>query len=296
MKQSIINEALKKIQQRKRKVENEFETKMQCLYDDSEFQELYKSLTKEIIKNSKLESMGNTVDRNEEKAIQNKIENLKRKFNVENLKIEYSCETCKDEGYFHGQMCNCLKKEISKTLLADSGFEKLEKFSDSINSSGDLKPVYLKMKEWCDSSFSKNLIYLAGPTGVGKTHLLRCMADQLIENGKLIKIVTAFQMNQDFKQFSRSSTPEFLNKYIDCEVLFIDDLGTEPLYKNITLEFLYLIINERKMKKLATVITSNLGLYEILNRYEERIFSRIADRKTSITLLLDGIDKRVNLK
>ena len=149
------------------------------------------------------------------------------------------------------------------------------------------------MQKWCKSDFKKNLIYLAGATGVGKTYLMRCLANELISRGRLVKITTAYQMNRDFKEFSKTNNEELLKNYTDTEILFIDDLGTEPLFKDVTIENLYIVINERKMKKLPTIITSNLTLDNIRDRYDERIFSRIVDRETSITLLLDGEDKRI---
>ena len=86
---------------------------------------------------------------------------------------------------------------------------------------------------------------------------------------------------------------ELINKYISPEILFIDDLGTEPKYDGVTIECLYLLVNERKMKNLSTVITSNLDLADLRDRYDERIYSRIVDRNSSINIYLDGADKRI---
>ena len=63
--------------------------------------------------------------------------------------------------------------------------------------------------------------------------------------------------------------------------------------KDVTVEFLYLVINERKMKKLSTIITSNLDLKDLRDRYDERISSRIMDRETSINIYIDGEDRRL---
>ena len=288
MKQEIISKALSVVQARRRNAENEYANKMQPYYNDKAFADLNKKYTRLVIENAKKEANNEPVNKTEELALKAQLEKQKN-----NLTANYFCKTCNDMGYINGQMCKCLKKEISNVLLAGSGFEKLEKFEDAIKTSGALLPAYQLMQKWCNSDFKKILIFLSGPTGVGKTYLMRAMANELIERGKVVKLVTSFTMNQDFKEFTKKHNDELLNKYIDCEVLFIDDLGTEPLYRNITLEYFYLIINERKMRKLPTIITSNLDLNDIMERYDERISSRIVDRETSINLFLNGQDRRL---
>ncbi len=292
MNRNIVDKAMLIIQERKRNAENEYKSLLKPLMTDSKFVELDKKLTQITIANAKKESYGEQVDKQEEKKVKAQLESLKKENNIPNAP-NYNCKICKDQGIIEGKYCKCLKKEISNVLLKDSGFEKLEDFDKAIETSGNLSPYFKKMQEWCNSKFSKNLVYIAGPTGVGKTYLLRCMAKELIEHGYLIKIVTAFKLNQDFKEFNKNLNDEILNSYIESEILFIDDLGTEPVYKNITIECLYLIINERKMRKLPTVITSNLDLSDIRDIYDERIYSRIADRETSITIYLNGEDKRL---
>lgn len=291
MKQDIIQRALENIRERKRTAEEAFSKQMEPLYKNQKFCELEQKYAKIMIKNAKKASLNEFFDKNEEISLKNQIEKMKAEHNV--TTPNYSCKTCKDEGFLNGQMCKCLKKEISKVLLKDSGFETLEDFKESEKTAGELRLVYEKMRQWCQSDFKKNLIYIYGPTGVGKTHLMKAMANELIERGKVVRLVTAFKINQDFKSFSKSFDDEILNKYLQTEILFIDDLGTEPLYKNVTLEYFYLVINERKMKKLPTIITSNLDLYDIRERYDERIFSRIMDSQTSIALNLIGKDKRL---
>lgn len=295
MRQETIRQALSNIQERKRKNEADFQAKMRPLYDDKDYQSLNETYTKLLIENARKEAYGEPVDKTKENQTQQQIEAIKAKLHLSGVTLSYCCPICQDEGYKDGQMCKCLKREISKIILKDSGFEGLENFNNVSKIDPTLMPYCTKMQKWCHSDFNKNLIYIAGPTGVGKTFLTSCMANELIERGLVTKVTTAFKMNQSFKEFVQTHNDELLNTYLDCDVLFVDDLGTEPLYKNTTIECLYLIINERKMRKLPTVITSNFTLEDIRNTYDERIYSRIVDRKTSITLYLDGADKRTSL-
>lgn len=288
MKQEIEKEALKVVQQRKRDALKEYENANLKVFAEEKYAEMQQKYQKMMIENAKKEAYGEKFSKNEELNLKKQLDDMKI------LKTpNFSCKKCNDEGYLNGQICTCLKTEISKLLLKESGFEKLENFADAIKTSGNLKDAYVLMQKWCKSDFKKTLIYLAGPVGVGKTYLLRCMANELINRGKIVKLSTAFNMNLDFRDFNKTSEQEIIKKYINTEVLFIDDLGTEPIYKNITLENLYLVLNERQTRHLPTVITSNLSLEDVNNIYGERIFSRIANRETSITLFLDDEDKRL---
>ena len=292
MRQDIITKAQNIITQKRINAENAYKNTVTPLYQDEEYVNLEREQTRLLIENAKKEALGDKPDTKRVKELADKLLQIKAKHNLQNAKIEYNCTLCNDNGYINGQMCKCLKKEISKILMQDSGFDKLESFKDCTKTSG-IEDIYKKMQEWCNKSSSKNLIYIAGPTGVGKTVLLRCMANEFIENGKVVKITTAFNMNQDFREFFKTRNEELLNKYLSPEILFVDDLGTEPKYDGVTIECLYLLVNERKMKNLSTVITSNLDLADLRDRYDERIYSRIVDRNSSINIYLDGADKRI---
>lgn len=293
MNKIIETKAYNIIQNRRLQAKREYQEKLKPLYADAEFVKLDKALTDLKIQNARKMAYGQNADLQQEQTLQKQLQDYKAKKGFKDVSVNFSCTKCQDQAYTNGQMCECLKKEYCKILFKESGFEKLENFDDAKKTCGSLAPVYQLMEKWCNSDFKKDLIYIAGPTGVGKTYLISCMANELINRGKYCQITTAFALNQDLKAFSKIQYEELLNKYTSIEVLFIDDLGTEPQYKNITNELLYCIINERKMKKLPTVITSNLDMNDLKETYGERIFSRIANRETSINIFIDGEDKRL---
>lgn len=76
-------------------------------------------------------------------------------------------------------------------------------------------------------------------------------------------------------------------------MLVIDDLGTEPMLKNVTVEYLLLVLEERQTRGRATVITTNLTGENILNRYGERIYSRLSHKQYSMMIEMKGNDLRL---
>ena len=293
MNREVVEKAENIIKERKQKSEMPYKLLLEKFSKDKKFSDLRKKYQQEIIENAKKEVYGEKTDKTLQEKLKKEIDDYFKKNGAKNT-ISYSCKKCQDNGYINGKMCECLKKEISNILFEESNFGKLVNFSDAEKgASGNLKSLYELMKKWCHSDFKKNIIFLSGEVGTGKTYLTRAMANELIEQGKIVKLVTAFQMSRDFKEYRSTYNETILDKYLSCEFLFIDDLGTEVIYKNSTIEFLYQILNERQMRKLCTIITSNLDLAEIRDRYDERIFSRIANRETSITVNLKNEDLRL---
>lgn len=224
------------------------------------------------------------------------------KHNIGNITPQYHCQACNDSGFIENKYCDCLIEEINNLLKLESGFINLESFENSnfdlFENREFMKKLYEKMQKWCCSDFQKNLILLSGQTGVGKTHLMKCMANELIKRHKLVYLSTSFAMHQDFiKSLATRDLEEknnLINKYLSPEILFIDDLGTEiRSNKEITTNYLYQVINERKMNNRPTVITSNLNIEDIIEYYDERIASRIADQTTSICVYVGGNDIRL---
>lgn len=217
------------------------------------------------------------------------------------LEMQYSCIKCKDTGYIGNDKCSCFKQAISDLLYSGSNIknildaENFSKFSfryysdDYIDEDISLSPLsnIQKVVAACKSfirHFNKkhdNLLLL-GNTGVGKTFLANCIAKELLDRGNTVIYLTAFRLFDilEKNKFSKDedSSYEASNQFeyiLDCDLLIIDDLGTE-MNNSFTNSQLYLIINERLLRQKSTIISTNLSLTNINTIYGERIFSRIA--------------------
>ncbi|MDF2943009.1 MAG: hypothetical protein K0S01_1867 [Herbinix sp.] len=216
------------------------------------------------------------------------------------MEMQYQCNKCKDTGHIGNEKCSCFKQAIAdmmysgsniKTILAHENFSKFSfrYYSDDfIDETIGLSPLsnMQKVVAGCKAfikHFNKsheNLLLL-GNTGVGKTFLANCIAKELLDHGNTVIYLTAFRLfdilekHKFGKDEDSSYTASYQFDYIlDCDLLIIDDLGTE-LNNSFTNSQLYLIINERLLRQKSTIISTNLSLTNINTTYGERIFSRI---------------------
>lgn len=219
------------------------------------------------------------------------------------LKPKYSCNLCKDTGYVKGKECECLKKEMNLELIRRSGIDILNmaRFNSDYSAFDEpekVKVIYDKMRKYIDGVGSNTIdtILILGNTGVGKTHLIECMATYAIDKGISIKYTSAFNFNQDMLKYHCArleDKAEIMNDYLNPEILFIDDLGTENRINNVTNEYLYSVINDRMQNHRSTVITTNLDFAQIQEVYGERIFSRLMHKKQSLKINFTGRDLRL---
>ena len=232
------------------------------------------------------------------------------------LSLQFQCKDCKDTGYIGNEKCHCFKQAIVdyvysqsniKTSLASENFSTFSYryYSDDyVDPSVNLTP-YANMQRVVKSAknFIKNFdhtygnILLYGNTGVGKTFLANCIASELLKSGHTVIYLTSFQLfdileKQAFQKGEDSIEAESQLDYIlDCDLLIIDDLGTE-LNNSFTNTRLYLCINERHLRRKSTLISTNLPLDSIKANYSERIYSRI----TSNYLYLKIVGEDIRLK
>ncbi|MDR0443509.1 MAG: ATP-binding protein [Treponema sp.] len=135
---------------------------------------------------------------------------------------------------------------------------------------------------------------LSGATGTGKTFITNIMKQSLRDKKIWVKDTTAFNMVKVFQEyvnnFGRDDEP--ISVFLDCDVLIIDDLGSEPLIKNVTQEHIYNIINERLVTGRAFIITTNLDPAALIERYDQRIASRILAKENSMLIEFKNTDLR----
>lgn len=205
------------------------------------------------------------------------------------------CGLCGDTGYRGGMMCRCLrdyyareqKKELSKLLdVGNQSFEtfSLEWYSEEDDSNVGISPrenmdwVCRTCKRFAENfdGESGNLLFCGAP-GLGKTHLSAAIAREVADCGWSVVYDTANHIFERFEaqKFGRDDDAENdVNRVLHCDLLILDDLGTE-MTTNFVQSALYQIVNTRLMERRSTLISTNLMVHEISNRYSEQIASRI---------------------
>ena len=225
----------------------------------------------------------------------------------------YRCPICRDLGRTGEPVrepCICLKREYRRkfrtlTGLGTSQAETFEAFDPQVFSNEKLsgksysqREQMLVIRDFCAdwaNRFPETAyrdILLSGASGLGKTYLLHAMAERLIEQqGTDVIILSAYRLIEILRN-GYFNHEDGISDVFGAAVLMVDDLGSEPLMQNITVEQLYNLVNERQIHGLSTIVSTNLNLTEFRNRYTERIASRMMDRRTSKVIVLEGRDIR----
>lgn len=217
----------------------------------------------------------------------------------QDLTPHYFCTDCNDTGIAGENVCHCLLDALRNAILADSNIpDKTSTFQNSAETSKHNQKVYSAAQKLCSGEGKRNAL-LFGATGCGKTYLLCACANYCADHGKTVTFLTAFKLNNLFLDCYLNGVAErkiILDNLTDVDVLIIDDLGTEKNVKNVTQEYLYVVLNERLTTGKQTLVSTNLELQQIRDKYDERIFSRLVDQKTALVARLEGEDKRLSRK
>lgn len=217
----------------------------------------------------------------------------------------YECPICQDTGYIYKDnqtiMCNCLRQRIYDIEYNKSNMNSLERqnfknfniklFSTKPNFEkyqSDVSPkenmeLILKICQNFIKNFDiideKNLLF-TGKTGLGKTFLSSCIANELLKQGKTVLYQTSSVMLDtiiDYRFGKANVSKDIYNHLLNVDLLIIDDLGTEGTNQMKLVE-LFNIINSRLLnskKVTKTIISTNLSLQALFENYDERIVSRL---------------------
>ncbi len=210
-------------------------------------------------------------------------------FPADYLNPIFTCADCNDTGYILGEKCHCFKQAIIKELYVKSNIqEMLEKCTFSA-----LSDIYYEGED--KERFRSNVnishkfiekfnapyqnLFFYGTVGTGKSNLSGCIAKELIDKGYSVIYFSSQSLFDELSKYAfdfknKESFCALQNDLYACDLLIIDDLGTEVSSKFVSSQ-LFTIINERHLREKSTIISTNLSLEDILLSYSERIFSRI---------------------
>jgi len=217
----------------------------------------------------------------------------------------YNCPDCQDTGFINNRKCHCLKQRIIDVLYKQSNVQELIKNNNFDTLSydyykGDDLEAFKRAVKIChgfidnfDTTPSNIMFY--GTVGTGKSFLSGCVAKEILESGHSVIYFSAINLFKEIARetFENQSKEDLYNLYdyiYNCDLLIIDDLGTE-LSNSFVSSQLFACINERSLRKKSTIISTNLSLEEIRDRYSDRVFSRIISSFSACKL--SGPDIRI---
>lgn len=218
----------------------------------------------------------------------------------------YDCPDCKDTGYIDGnKKCHCLKQQIIEVLyeqsnlrdyLNENNFSKLSYEYHSGEGLEAFKRAVTISKDFIKNfDFEKKNILFYGSVGTGKSFLSACIAKDILDLGHSVIYFSAISLfdalaRETFENKSKEDLYNFYDYIYNCDLLIVDDLGTEVSNTFVSNQ-LFSFINERNLRKKSTIISTNLSLEQIRDRYSERVFSRIISTYTACKL--SGTDIRI---
>lgn len=227
--------------------------------------------------------------------------------------LDYSpgCGKCSDTGYINGKMCSCLaqlvldecfNQEYTADIIRKENFDtfNVQLFSSSEDSRGrSPRKTAEKARDAC-MSFVSNMdkkyanLLIRGKAGTGKTFLTHCIAKAAMDLGNTVLYVTGYGMiDMLTKAAVGEADDSFYDYLISCDLLVIDDLGTERR-TDFSEKMLYQVINERMNAQRPIVFSTNLTARELGECYDERITSRLFG--TAIGVSMPDEDLRTVLR
>ena len=310
----MFAETIKKIERQYEIKRNQadalFISEKKAIYDSTpKLAEIDREITKKGIQTAKLSLNLTSIEREHSiKQLQQEILSLKREkekiLNQLNISLmpKYSCHKCNDTGYILknglSEMCSCMKQELLNEAynksnmhsLQNETFENLdltlfselpnpEKYKSELSPRQNIQKIIKLSKEFVENFNNpeqKNLLF-TGTTGIGKTYISSCIANDIIKNGYNVLYQTSpILLDSIFcYKYNNSASKDLYNNLFSVNLLIIDDLGTENLTAAKFTE-IFTILNARLLtSNTKTIISTNFSLEELSKMYDTRILSRL---------------------
>lgn len=251
---------------------------------------------------------------------------LLEKYNIPSsyLEMQYDCTKCNDTGFIpSGKKCSCLKQRLINEAYKRSNMINLLEIQNFDTFNLDLFPnkeymginirkmMSMTMRECynyavsfpnvsdLDSQGGKDNLIFIGDAGLGKTFLCSCIAKEILDRGYTVVYMTAFELLEVIERykFKRENysyrDEENYDKIFSCDLLIIDDLGTE-MPNSFTISEIFNVINSRIINTKKTIISTNLTFEKLQETYTDRVVSRILGHYKVYVLV--GEDLRFGIK
>lgn len=220
-------------------------------------------------------------------------------YDPDHLDTGYACERCRDCGYVivDGAKVPCSCQKARPKLAPQEPLPTFADFDDTLYPSDAQRDSARLLQERLQAYIGdfphaeRPHFMLYGAPGLGKSFFLGCTAQALRARGFSVQYLSAYRLIALFHE-QHMGGRDALGVLSRCDFLAIDDLGTEPLYRNITIEYLNALLDTRMRFARATAVATNLNSAELTERYGERIVSRLCDKYTSALYGLRGQDLR----
>lgn len=212
-------------------------------------------------------------------------------FSADYLQMHYNCPDCQDTGYIGNQKCHCLERKMISLMYNQSGIqsmldsENFSSLSDEYYKGEDLDRFHRAVRishefvEQFDTSHDN--LFLYGNVGTGKSFLSGCIAKALLDSGHSVIYFSSCRLfdelsNHTFNKDQKETLYSMYEDIYNCDLVIIDDLGTE-LFNSFVATRFFTLLNERFLRNKSTIISTNLSLEELREKYSDRIFSRITN-------------------
>ena len=208
------------------------------------------------------------------------------------MERHYKCTKCRDTGFIGNQKCSCFKVKLVNLYYNNSELKDMLKTDNFDNFNFELFPakkigdepesprkniekIVSKVWNYVENfdTADENLLFY-GNSGTGKTFLSHCLAKELLDKGYLVVYRTADDLITNLKSIKIDNDTNTEHLLLDCDLLIIDDLGTEQI-TNFSKTELFNLLNKKLLRGKKMLVSSNFTLEVLSKTYSERITSRL---------------------